>query len=383
MTFPLISVIVPVYNIERYVGKCIESIINQTYANLEVLLVDDGSTDACPSICDLYASKDKRIKVIHKPNGGLVSARKAGISLAAGEFVTCVDGDDWISPTFVQSLANEMIDKEADLVVACYSRDIFEVSVKIASNIPCGYYTGESLSSLKREALSKGNFFKVGITAYLWNKLFRREKLLQYQLQVDDGITIGEDAAVSYPYLMSCESISIIDNYDYHYRQREDSMLKKNLSFAAEKAGLIKLRANLSRMCQEANDYNLPSQIDDYVLGSCIIRSGKLFGTPGGKIAVYSAGTYGQQVVNKLSERPAVWVDDDYWEYRRCGLNVDPVSALASVDFDFLYIATINYDLAVQIKAELISLGVAETKIGMISCPPEGRPAMLKEFLYV
>ena len=101
---PLVSVIVPIYMIDRYVGICVESIVNQTYRNLEIILVDDGSKDRCPEICDLYASKDSRIKVVHKINGGLVSARKAGLAVATGSLISYVDGDDWIGPRFIEKL---------------------------------------------------------------------------------------------------------------------------------------------------------------------------------------------------------------------------------------------------------------------------------------
>ena len=104
MVEPLISVLVPIYKIDRYLGICIESLLNQTYKNLEIILVDDGSPDRCPEICDLYASKDERIKVIHKSNGGLVSARKAGLMAAKGEYIGYVDGDDWVGPGFYHSL---------------------------------------------------------------------------------------------------------------------------------------------------------------------------------------------------------------------------------------------------------------------------------------
>ncbi len=104
MNQPLISVIVPIYGIERYVGHCIESLMQQTYQNLEIILVDDGSPDRCPQICDLYASKDKRIKVIHKENGGIVTARKAGVQIAQGEYIGFVDGDDWVGSGYFQSM---------------------------------------------------------------------------------------------------------------------------------------------------------------------------------------------------------------------------------------------------------------------------------------
>ena len=127
----LISVIVPIYNIDRYVGICIESIIKQTYDNLEIILVDDGSTDKSPVICDLYATKDNRIKVIHKPNGGLVSARKAGVQNATGKFVGYVDGDDYVEPTFFESLYNAITRYDADVAISGYSRDLFNQTAHI------------------------------------------------------------------------------------------------------------------------------------------------------------------------------------------------------------------------------------------------------------
>ncbi len=118
MDKPLISVIVPIYMIDRYVGICIESIINQTYQNLEIILVDDGGKDRCPEICDLYASKDSRIKVIHKPNGGLVSARKAGLQQSNGAYICYVDGDDWIGSGFIDGLYTAAETSGADMVLS-------------------------------------------------------------------------------------------------------------------------------------------------------------------------------------------------------------------------------------------------------------------------
>ena len=118
MDYPLVSVIVPIYKIERYLGTCIESIICQTYQNLEIILVDDGGKDRCPEICDLYSSKDRRISVIHKPNGGLVSARKAGLQQSSGKYISYVDGDDWISPGFIEALLTTAGSSGADVVLS-------------------------------------------------------------------------------------------------------------------------------------------------------------------------------------------------------------------------------------------------------------------------
>ena len=104
MNNPLISVIVPIYNVERYLKACVDSIVNQTYSNLEIILVDDGSPDKCPEICDEYAKRDKRIKVIHQENGGLSAARNAGINVVRGEFLTFIDSDDFVSKNYVELL---------------------------------------------------------------------------------------------------------------------------------------------------------------------------------------------------------------------------------------------------------------------------------------
>ena len=132
-TNPLISVIVPIYMIDRYIGICIESIINQTYKNLEIILVDDGGKDRCPEICDLYKKKDARIKVIHKPNGGLVSARKAGLQQSNGEYISYVDGDDWIGAGFIEGLYTAARISNADMVCAGFTRDLFTKSVSFTS----------------------------------------------------------------------------------------------------------------------------------------------------------------------------------------------------------------------------------------------------------
>lgn len=101
----MISIIVPVYNVEKYLERCIESIVNQTYKDIEIILVDDGSPDNCPVICDRYAEKDNRIKVIHKQNGGLINARKSGLEIAQGDYIGFVDSDDWIEPEMYEYFA--------------------------------------------------------------------------------------------------------------------------------------------------------------------------------------------------------------------------------------------------------------------------------------
>ncbi|MBQ9131944.1 MAG: glycosyltransferase [Clostridia bacterium] len=396
----LISVIVPIYGIDKYVGLCIESILNQTYKNLEIILVDDGSPDRCPELCDLYAKKDPRIKVIHKLNGGLVSARKAGLLAATGTYVGYVDGDDWIGPGFYEALYTTAVTGQADMVCAGFTRDLFNQSAHFQNNVPLGIYTGDKLDNLRKQMISCGDFYKPGITTYVWNKLFKRDVLFDHQMNVDERISIGEDAAVTYPTLMKCNCVCVTDNYAYHYRQREDSMLKKSASFSEEAGKLQALYHYLADFAKKhPPEYEIEKQINEFVLGICIMRSGGIQSVHSSnhpyqpfmrpfqdtRVVIYSAGTFGQQLINRLKEQSYCsivgWVDDDYWEYRRCCLDVDAVETITTKSFDYILVATVDSHLAKSIKERLLDLGISEYKILTVTHPQKDIGPLLKSFL--
>ena len=397
MSDPLISVIVPIYMIDRYLGICIESIISQTYQNLEIILVDDGGQDRCSEICDLYASKDNRIKVIHKPNGGLVSARKAGLRESNGAFISYVDGDDWIGPGFIEGLYTAAITSNSDMVCAGFTRDLFSKTATFSNYLPGGIYEGNKLKELWSSMISYGSYYRPGISTYVWNKLFRREILLEPQSSVDSRISIGEDGAVTYPALLLCKKVAIIDNVAYHYRQREDSMLKQQTGYAIESQKIKYLYEYLSDWSKKTDPaINIQSQIVDYVLSIALMRSGgriqdnsfSLFSDVylGTDIVIYSAGTFGQQLVNRIRESNnchiVAWLDDDYWEYRRCCLDVDAVEAITSLLYDYILIATVDIHVAEGIRKRLLDLGVSEKKILMVSIPDK-REDILNKLLDV
>ena len=367
-----ISIIVPIYNIERFLGLCVESLIRQTYRDLEIILVDDGSPDQCPELCDLYAKKDSRIKVIHKTNGGLVSARKAGLQAATGELIGYVDGDDWVEPEFYESLYNTMTATGADIVCAGMSRDLFSKREIFQNVLPAGVYTDQHKVFFNSNMISYGAFYQPGIMTYVWNKLFKTHTLYDAQMNVDERISTGEDAAITYPALQHCGTVCVTDNCQYHYRQRQDSMLKSITSFQTDAEKLRYLWKYLSNFAERHDIFNLQSQIDDYVLSLCVIRSGGVIGgvdqpfdvdCSGKKIVVYSAGTFGQQLMNRLKEsghcEVVAWVDDDYWEYRRCCLDVDPIENIGNLDFDYVLLATVNGMLSEKIKTRLQILGIS------------------------
>ena len=395
MDKPLISIVVPIYMIDRYVGICIESIINQTYKNLEIILVDDGSKDRCPEICDLYQEKDSRIKVIHKPNGGLVSARKAGVQESNGRYVTFVDGDDWIGPGFIEGLYTAMVTSDADIVCAGFTRDLFTKSASFLNAIPSGIYEGEKLKDLWKSMISTGTYYRPGISTYVWNKLFKREILSDIQNSVDDRISIGEDGAVAYPALLASSRVAIVDNVAYHYRQREDSMLKQSTGYSVDAQKLRYLYSFLNRWAEKApQDLNVKAQVVDYVLSIALMRSGgrlphdeySTFDSAyyGKNVVIYSAGTFGQQLVNRFKEsghcQIVAWIDDDYWEYRRCCLDVDPVESIAGLKYDYVLIATVDGIVADRVKKQLADYGVSREKMLTITVP-ENKEQLLNRFL--
>lgn len=219
----LISVIVAVYNIEKYIAKCIESIINQSYRKLEIILVDDGSTDKSGKICDAYSEKDDRIKVIHRRNGGLSAARNTGIEQATGQFVAFVDGDDWIDPTLYESMIKLAERYEADLV-ACRYRCIYLDSIRDDSTGRVTVY--EKPFSMLIQYLKEDEAFLIQHAA--WNKLYRRELLEEERFPEGKWY---EDIVFSAKILSRIRRGVYLDEALYNYVcEREGSIMNAGLT---------------------------------------------------------------------------------------------------------------------------------------------------------
>lgn len=207
-----ISVIVPIYKVEQYLNRCIDSIINQTYTNLEIILVDDGSPDNCPKICDEYAKKDDRIKVIHKENGGLSDARNVGLDIASGNYIAFVDSDDYIELNMLESMMNDLIKNNVDLVV-CNIRYILGDKKNVK-------YNENDRILNKYEAMEE--YIKDGIIqAVAWNKLYKRNIIGNMRYKV--GKT-NEDEFFTYKVINNAEKIYYNSNAFYNYLQRENSI---------------------------------------------------------------------------------------------------------------------------------------------------------------
>lgn len=219
------SVIVPVYNVERFLRHCVESVMNQSCGDFELILVDDGSPDNCPRICDEYALKDGRVKVIHKTNGGLVSARKAGCVVAVGEYVVCLDGDDYIAPNCLDSFAKAIDAYSPDICLCGFYKAYSENEVKCLPFENAGFYDKETIEKHIYPYLIENKYGRY-FSASIWAKAFRREIYTEYQTSVDPRIKIGEDQCVVKPCVFRAESLYVIDECLYYYRQNDESMTK-------------------------------------------------------------------------------------------------------------------------------------------------------------
>lgn len=226
---PLLSIIVPVYNVSDFLDKCLKSILAQTFTDFELIIVDDGSTDGSGAICDAFAKRDSRITVIHKENSGVVSARKTGINAARGKYAGYVDGDDWIDSRMYEKMIEYIEKYDCDIVmcdVEHESKSLPFSSGGTHPDIDGGYY---DRVKMEKEILPKmiyaGEFYKFGIYPVIWNKLYKREKLIKHQIAVYDDINIGEDAACVYPYIFEADSMYFIKHMSlYHYRHSRNQM---------------------------------------------------------------------------------------------------------------------------------------------------------------
>lgn len=215
----LISVIVPVYNVESFLNQCVESICKQTYPELEIILVDDGSTDRSGILCDEFAQKDSRIKVLHKENGGISSARNAGLAIASGDYIGFVDSDDFVDKKMYEKMLSLMDAPDVDLAICSYQSVDENGDFVIDNPSPVQNETVESYDMLKK-LHEKGGWYYV--TA--WNRLYRRELFRTIRFPVNKK---HEDTFVAHEIIMECKRVVTMKEALYYYRARSESIMAK------------------------------------------------------------------------------------------------------------------------------------------------------------
>lgn len=242
---PLVSIIVPCYKVEQYLPGCIDSIINQTYNNLEILLVDDGSPDSTGQICDEFAARDSRVRVIHKNNGGVSDARNVALDVIKGEYVACVDGDDRICPDYIETMYSLLSKYKCQMVLANYSLD-YEGDCEIEkrnTNIELLMSPSEAIDDL---------FYQNHFDDFPWCKLYHRS--LFEGIRYPKGI-IFEDTYVTYQLMLRCHKIAYTDKQVYKYLIRRDSY---------EGAPFSKMKMDSAIKVFEKLEYELKHTLKDH-----------------------------------------------------------------------------------------------------------------------
>ena len=280
-----ISIIVPVYNVEALLSRCIDSILAQTKKNIEILLVDDGATDGSGAVCDDYATRDERIRVIHKSNGGLTSAWKAGAAAATGAYVGFVDSDDWIDKDMYERMWESAVKYDSDIVVCGLVFDYEASSMenrKEISGFKEEYYDSKALEKLYPTLINDGHFFGRMLQPARVTKLYRRALVKKNMPLCKEEVTVGEDMQLTLPALLDAKSMSVVkDFYPYHYWFNQKSMTGKYDPGYLDKIKVMEKR--LKEISKEKLIYDFAPQITNDFLGLAVIglKNGVIRNTDG------------------------------------------------------------------------------------------------------
>lgn len=317
----LISVIVPIYNVEKYLDRCVDSIINQTYKNLEIVLVDDGSLDNCPKMCDDYAEKDSRIKVVHKENGGLSDARNAGMKVATGEYVSFIDSDDYVSLDFYETLLDTIVDNDSDIVecgvVKFYEDNSFD---KYSDDLKVTNY--DTLDGL--EGLINENPFK----QHVWNKLYKSSIALDIPYEVGK---LNEDEFWTYQIFGKAKKVTRIYKTMYYYFQRGSSIMGKGYNIKR----LDALEGKMNRQAYiEKNFPTLTTKAKVDLYGSCMFAYQSVLKFMSGK-----------------DKKKAIKIIKDY--KNRCKLTTDEINSVTDSSKKYYKLAKLNFYLCCKIRSVL------------------------------
>lgn len=375
----LISVIVPVYNVEKYVRKCIESILRQTHQNLQILLIDDGSTDSSGKICDEYAEIDARIQVIHQRNGGSVKARKAGLLLAKGEYIGFVDADDYVEPDFYADMLSIIMESNVDFVHSGY--DIEKgISRKVCISYEPGMYDiSDSQAEFIRTYIFKVNS-RFHMSHTLWSKLFKADLAKTCFLQLPDEQVRGEDLLCMCQYILKSKRIFLDTKVGYHYVMREESVTHKAvienvIDYGALYSHLLHIFSHYGKLeivRDEMGQYFKDFYINFFAFqlkadNILVYQYDDTDSLRGKRVVLYCAGKVGQDYYTQLSKYCEIaivaWADRHFENYKFDYREVVGVEKISNYDFDVLLIAVSDEFIADEIRCELVKAGIQEDKI--------------------
>lgn len=379
---PLISIIVPVYNVKDYLEECLESIIKQSYTNLEIILVDDGSTDGSAEICDRYAQLDNRMKVIHQENQGTARARKRAVLCATGLYTGFVDADDKINSNMFEFMF-ENIGKCDVITVGCYGETATGVKFELTDAIGEGIYDSkEKIDYFHANMLAYQGQFEYGVWPYLVNKLFRTTLLQEVLSGINSTLSYAEDAEVVFQYLLKCRAIRVTHKCLYYYRQRAESALRsvndnfmRNLNeiylalkHAFEKHPKKEILMRQLQLFVTQRTYWITDRMG-FPAETRMIRYAFPYSDLdcNDRIVLYGAGkigvTYYRQIYLRNLVDLVLWVDKNWVNYKDSYMPLFSPDSIKDYEYDYLIIAVKKKALADEIRQELIQQGVEDEKI--------------------
>lgn len=372
-----LSIVVPIYNTELYLNTCLRSIIAQNFSDMEILLIDDGSTDGSSRICQEFASQDKHITYIRQKNAGANAARRTGLENACGDFIMFVDSDDWIDDGMAEFLIDQIGD--ADMVTTGVHYEAGpEMMVEYPDKYPEGEYGGRDKEYLLKTMLYDADSDALQrLTPWIWNKLYRTEIVRQIFRTTDCDIDFAEDAAFLYNYLIISGSVRICHQSFYHYRYRTDSMFhggNPHMLSDINKAYLALLPAFEKHPLRDS----LISQLQRWVTVTAVmaVNGGMGFtskiqipeflldtdGLTDKKIVLYGAGKAGKDYFGQLTKmgyNVVLWVDSNKSEMEY----VKQPRAILETEYDVILLAVSRPEYAESIKQSLKDIGIGEEKV--------------------
>lgn len=262
---PKVSVIVPVYNAGKYLQECIDSILNQTLFDLELILVDDGSTDDSPEICEQFAKKDARVRCIHQANAGAAAARNQGMNVARGEYIAFVDSDDWIDADMYKRMVDTAKENNCDLVICDCLKESDSGSHLYTHGLPAGFYDRKRMYSVYFPQLLMPDTMEYPVTISSWLLLIRREVITANQITFPEGMRFSEDLLFGSEVGHFAQSMTYLKEYaPYHYRQNPDSVT--HTAYKDKWPLLRELWCRINESFSKKQDYDFTQQIQRCML---------------------------------------------------------------------------------------------------------------------
>lgn len=382
-----ISIIIPIYNVENYIAQCIDSVLGQTYTNIEVILVDDCSVDRSGEICDEYAENDPRIKVFHhKENAGLTKVRKTGVLNATGKYIGFVDGDDWIEPDMYKRLYTYLVENHAEISTAASDRNYMwgRSGEILKDNLPEGLYEVNDLENGLLLHLFPNNYDHDGqrLNGSLCFKLIERRIISEIINKIDENLSGRlDDTVVTTGCVVNAEYVYISHDVLYHHRERSGSY-----TYSKDRRGVLQIALSydsFKRVFSDSVHYELILQkleeflsvdfinayndffdndrfkLPTYVMNQCVLPHGA-------RVLIYGAGKVGKsfalQMASEHKYQLAGFIDKDKTKIDS-DENVYGIDDVGYLEYDYILIAVLSEEMASNIRLELLDKGIDNTRI--------------------